>query len=131
MIPAGNAPVIPLVFQENVGGGDHSTPGDPYTRFTYCCHLWSGAPHCSNYREIDHLTLRGDVASLRFLPYVFIYHGECSEELVPPQCGFQGTFFHLQSNYGMSLHVRCFHDDTTSVGNGLFFPLVLQKVVDH
>ncbi|VVD01640.1 unnamed protein product [Leptidea sinapis] len=28
-LKAGNALVIPLVFQENVGGGDRLTPGDP------------------------------------------------------------------------------------------------------
>ncbi|VVC99077.1 unnamed protein product [Leptidea sinapis] len=31
----GNAPVIPLVLKENMRGGDHLTPGDPYARLSY------------------------------------------------------------------------------------------------
>ncbi|VVC91231.1 unnamed protein product [Leptidea sinapis] len=31
----GNASVIPLVLQQNVGGGDHLTPGDPPARLSY------------------------------------------------------------------------------------------------
>ncbi|VVD05636.1 unnamed protein product [Leptidea sinapis] len=33
-LKAGNAPVIPLVLQEIVGGGDHLTTGDPYARLS-------------------------------------------------------------------------------------------------
>ncbi|VVC97653.1 unnamed protein product [Leptidea sinapis] len=33
-LKAGNALVIPLVLQENVGGGDHLTSGDPYARLS-------------------------------------------------------------------------------------------------
>ncbi|VVC86488.1 unnamed protein product [Leptidea sinapis] len=33
-LKAGNALVIALVLQENVGGGDHLTPGDPYARLS-------------------------------------------------------------------------------------------------
>ncbi|VVC93517.1 unnamed protein product [Leptidea sinapis] len=33
-LKAGNALVIPLVLQENVGGGDHFTPADPYARLS-------------------------------------------------------------------------------------------------
>ncbi|VVC91415.1 unnamed protein product [Leptidea sinapis] len=33
-LKTGNAPVIPVVLQENVGGGDHLTPGDPYARLS-------------------------------------------------------------------------------------------------
>ncbi|VVD01892.1 unnamed protein product [Leptidea sinapis] len=32
--PVPALPVIPLVLQENVGGGDHLTPGDPYARLS-------------------------------------------------------------------------------------------------
>ncbi|VVD04280.1 unnamed protein product [Leptidea sinapis] len=33
-LKAGNTPVIPLVLQEIVGGGDHLTTGDPYARLS-------------------------------------------------------------------------------------------------
>ncbi|VVC99519.1 unnamed protein product [Leptidea sinapis] len=33
-LKAGNAPVITLVLQEIVGGGDHLTTGDPYARLS-------------------------------------------------------------------------------------------------
>ncbi|VVC94974.1 unnamed protein product [Leptidea sinapis] len=64
----------------------------------------------------------------------------------PPQCGFQGAFFHVLQSCGMSFLVRCFRDDTTWVpskkartpslkaGNAPVIPLVLQEIVgggDH
>ncbi|VVD01378.1 unnamed protein product [Leptidea sinapis] len=64
----------------------------------------------------------------------------------PPQCGFQGSFFHVPQSLGMIFLMRCFRDDTTWVpskkaptpslkaGNAPVIPLVLQENVcggDH
>ncbi|VVC97700.1 unnamed protein product [Leptidea sinapis] len=58
----------------------------------------------------------------------------------PPQCGFQGAFFHVLQSCGFL--IRCFRDDTTWVpskkaripslkaGNAPVIPLVLQLIVD-
>ncbi|VVD03722.1 unnamed protein product [Leptidea sinapis] len=111
-LKAGNAPVIPLVLHENVGGGDYLTPGDPDTRLMLAIKKAARTIEDPVLCErLDHLALRRDVASLSI--FYRIYHGECSEDLfhlipaaefhlrttrhklmygVPPHCGFQGTF---------------------------------------
>ncbi|VVC98598.1 unnamed protein product [Leptidea sinapis] len=66
------------------------------------------------------MALRRDVASLcDIIPTIWMCGG-------PPQCGFQGAFFHVLQSCGMSFLVRCRH--------ALVIPLVLQENVgggDH
>ncbi|VVD01198.1 unnamed protein product [Leptidea sinapis] len=125
----------------------------------YCCHLWCGAPQYQLYpldrvqrREArivwdlvlcersDHLAMRRDIASLcDIIPTIWMCGG-------PPQCGFQGAFFHVLRSCGMNFLVRCFRDEMTIVpskkartpslkaGNTPVIPLVLQEKVgggDH
>ncbi|VVC93884.1 unnamed protein product [Leptidea sinapis] len=106
----GNALVIPLVLQENTGGGDHLTPGHPYARLALSCRAKWRAP------GVPFAPLSPQEKDT--IPTIWM----CGP---PPQCSFQGTFFNEQQSCEMSFLLLCYWNDTTWSGKTPVIPLVL------